>query len=201
MKIVLRLASYIFHPLWMPFFASVLYFAITPRYFPPEVIKTKLVGIAIMLLFIPIVFYFLLRTLGIVKSYFLAEVKERKWPLLFYLFLLSVILKFVLDIYDYPELFYYFLGILVSTFVALFLVFFRIKISLHMLGLGALLMFIISLSLHFAMNLTFTLGFFLAITGLTATSRLDYKAHSYSELIFGFFAGFFPQLLMWQFWL
>lgn len=201
MKIVLRLASYIFHPLWMPFFASVLYFAITPRFFPPEVVKTKLVGIAIMVLFIPIIFYFLLRTLGIVKSYFLEEVKERKWPLLFYIFLLFVILRFVLDVYDYPELFFYFLGILISIILALLLVFFRIKISLHMLGLGAVIMFIISLALHFKMDLTFTLGFFLAVTGLTASSRLDYKAHSYSELIFGFLVGFLPQVLALQFWL
>lgn len=201
MKLILRLASYVFHPIWMSFFASVLYFAITPRFFPPEVIKNKLVGIAIMSLFIPIVFYFLLHTLGIVKSYFLEEVKERSWPLLFYLFLNGVILKFVLDIYDYPELYFYFIGIMISTLLALIFVFFRIKISLHMLGLGAVIMFIISLSLHFEMNLIYTLGFFLAITGLTASSRMEFKAHNYFELILGFIVGFLPQLVLLQFWL
>ena len=185
MKFLLKVASYLFHPLWMPFIGTLLYFAITPRYFPEEIVRAKIMAIAIMTLFIPIVFYFLLKTLGQARSYFLEDVQERRWPLLFY----------------YPELYYYFLGIFFSAIFGLVLVLFRIKISLHMLGLGGLLMFLIALSINYNLNLIYTISFFLAVIGLTATSRLHFKAHSMTELILGFLIGVLPQLLVLNYWL
>ena len=105
MKLLLKAVSYLFHPIWMPFLGSLLYFAITPRFFPQEVVRSKLMAIAIMTLFIPIVFYFLLKTLGQVQSYFLESVEERKWPLLFYAAINLVVIEFVIDAFDYPELY------------------------------------------------------------------------------------------------
>ena len=80
MKFLLKSASYVFHPLWMPFAGSLIYFLLSPRYFPTGVIKAKLLAIAILTLFIPVVFYFLLKNLGKAKNMFLYDVKERKWP-------------------------------------------------------------------------------------------------------------------------
>ena len=104
MNFLLKSASYLFHPLWMPFAGSLLYFMVTPRFFPQGVVQAKLLAVAIMTIFIPIVFFFMLRTLGKVSSHFMREVRERRWPLLFYAALNFVILKFVLDSFDYPEL-------------------------------------------------------------------------------------------------
>lgn len=201
MNFLLRAASYIFHPLWMPFAGTLLYFLITPRFFPFEVIKSKVMAIAIMTLFIPIVFYFLLKTLGLVTSYFLEKVEQRKWPLLFYAAINLVVIEFVLDAFDYSELYYYFLGIFFSTLVALVFVLFRLKISLHMMGLGGLIMFLIVLSIFYTQNLIYTISFFLAILGLTASSRLHFKAHSITELILGLLVGILPQLLLFYYWL
>lgn len=158
-------------------------------------------AIAIMTLFIPIVFYFMLRTLGKVSSYFLEEVKERKWPLAFSAVLYAVVLKYVLDRVDFPELHFFFLAVLYSTLVAALLVFFRVKISLHMMGLAGITTFIISLSMAYDLDLIYTISFFVAITGLTATSRLHYKAHSYPELLLGILIGLIPQLILLPFWL
>jgi len=201
MKFLLKVASYLFHPLWMPFIGTLLYFAITPRYFPEEIVRAKIMAIAIMTLFIPIVFYFLLKTLGQARSYFLEDVQERRWPLLFYAAINLVVIEFVIDVFDYPELYYYFLGIFFSAIFGLVLVLFRIKISLHMLGLGGLLMFLIALSINYNLNLIYTISFFLAVIGLTATSRLHFKAHSMTELILGFLIGVLPQLLVLNYWL
>lgn len=201
MNLLLKAASYVFHPLWMPFTGTLLYFLVTPRFFPLEVIRSKVMAIAIMTLFIPIVFYFLLKTLGLVNSYFLEKVEQRKWPLLFYAAVILVVNEFVIDAFDYPELYYYFLAIFFSTIVALAFVLLRTKISLHMMGLGGFIMFLIALSIHYNLNLIYTISFFLAILGLTATSRLHFKAHSTTELALGFLIGTLPQLLLYYYWL
>lgn len=201
MNFLLKSASYLFHPLWMPFAGTLFYFLISPRFFPDQVVQAKILAIAIMTIFIPVVFYYLLKTLGRTSSLFLSEVQERRWPLLFSAFVDLLILKFILDYFDYPELYYFFLGIFTSTMGALLLVIFKSKISLHMLGLGGITTFLILLSIHFNLNLVFTISFMIAITGLTASSRLHYKAHSTLELVVGLILGILPQVAVGFFWL
>lgn len=201
MGLLIRIASYLFHPLLIPFAASLLYFLVTPRFFPIELIKGKLMAISIMTFFIPIVFYFMLKTLGKVSSYFLEEVSERKWPLAFSAVLYAIVLRYVLDRFDFPELYYFFLGVLYSTLAAALLVFFKVKISLHMMGLAGITVFTAFLNISFDLDLIYTISFFVAVTGLTATSRLHYKAHSYTELLLGFLIGLIPQLVLLPWWL
>lgn len=201
MNFLLRAASYVFHPVWMPFAGTFIYFLVSPRFFPEPVVEAKLMAIAIMTLFIPIVFYFLLKTLGMVETHFMRNVQERRWPLLFYAALNLVTLKFVLDSFDYVELYYFFVGILISTLIALILVWIKMKISLHMMGLAGLLMFIIALSASYNLDLIYTISFFVAVTGLTASSRLHLKAHSSLELALGFLIGLLPQILVLPRWI
>lgn len=201
MKYLLKSASYLFHPIWMPFAGTLLYFLVSPRFFPQQVIQAKMLAIAILTIFIPVVFYFLLKTLGKASSLFLTEVRERRWPLLFSSFVDLLILKFILDYFDYPELYFFFLGIFTSTMAALLMVILKSKVSLHMLGLGGFTSFLILLSIHFNLNLIFTISFMIAITGLTASSRLHFKAHSTFELSMGLLLGVLPQVALGFFWL
>lgn len=201
MKFLLKTASYLFHPIWMPFAGTLLYFLVSPRFFPQQVIQAKILAIAILTIFIPIVFFFLLKTLKKTSSLFLSEVQERRWPLLFSAFVDLLILKFILDYFDYPELYFFFLGIFTSTMAALLMVLLRTKISLHMLGLGGITTFLILLSVHFQLNLVFTISFMIAIIGLTASSRLHYKAHSTTELLLGLLLGILPQIAAGFLWL
>ena len=131
MKLILKLASFLFHPLWMPFTGSLLYFMLIPRYFPEEIIKAKLLAIAIITIFIPIVFYFLLKNLGKVQNIFLEEVSERRWPLFFFVLLNFMVLNQILNIYNYPALYFYFVGILISSLIAYLFTWFKVKPSLH----------------------------------------------------------------------
>ncbi len=201
MRFVLKIVSYIFHPLWMPFAGSLLYFILTPRFFPTAVIQGKLLAIAILTIFIPIVFYFLLKNLQKVDSVFLKNVQERRWPLFFFLILIFMVMRQILNVYNYPALYYYFFGIFIATTAALIFSFFKVKISLHMLGLSGFVFFLIALSLHFRTNIIYSILFFVLAMGLTASSRLHYKAHSPSELILGSLCGAIPQVLFWYIWL
>ena len=201
MRAIIRSASYIFHPVWMPFMGSLLYFLITPRYFPLPLIKAKLLAIAITTLFIPIVFYFLLKNLGKATNMFMSSVKERRWPLFFFCLLMGLNLYQILDVYNYPALYYFFVGVLFSAFTGFLLALVKVKISLHMVGLSGILMFVIALSIFYRVNLIYTIAFLISALGLTATSRLQMQAHNWMELVLGFFIGFIPQLLVLNFWL
>jgi hypothetical protein len=201
MKFLIKSASYIFHPLWMPFTGSLFYFLVTPRFFPLALIQAKLLAIAITTLFIPVVFYFLLKNLGKAESVFLKDVNQRRWPLFFYSLLIGLNLYQILNIYNYPSLYYFFVGILFSILTAFILALLRVKISLHMVGLSGIFIFVLSLSIYYRLNLIYVIAFLIAAMGLTATSRLHYKAHTWIELFLGFFIGLLPQLIVLNYWL
>ncbi|UBZ08385.1 hypothetical protein LDL76_06635 [Salegentibacter mishustinae] len=201
MRFLLKSASFIFHPLWLPLAGSFLYFIFTPRFFPEGVVQAKLLAIAILTIFIPIVFYFLLKNLGKAQSVFLVDVNERKWPLIFYAILITMVLNQILNAYNYAALYYYFTGILFATILAFVLVVFQLKASLHMMGLGGLLVFLIGISLNFKIDLTYTISFLILALGLTASSRIYYKAHSINELVLGLACGMITQVLVLNLWL
>lgn len=201
MKFLIKSASYIFHPLWMPFVGSLFYFLVTPRFFPLPLIQAKLLAIAITTIFIPVVFYFLLKNLGKADSIFLKDVNHRRWPLFFYSLLIGLNLYQILNIYNYPALFYFFTGILLSVVTAFIFAWLKVKVSLHMLGLSGILMFVLALSIYYRLNLIYTIAFLIASLGLTASSRLHYKAHTMMELILGLLIGLLPQLILLNYWL
>jgi hypothetical protein len=100
-----------------------------------------------------------------------------------------------------PELHFYLLGGLISTFILFILQLLKIKASIHLVGIGALTVFVGALSLHFKINVIYSLAFLVLLNGLVATSELEIKKTNYKEILFGIFTGFFPQLVLTYFWL
>ncbi|MEL6916953.1 MAG: phosphatase PAP2 family protein, partial [Bacteroidota bacterium] len=177
------------------------YFMITPKYSPLEFQSGNILPIFILTVIIPIISFLILKNLGIVTSIFIPSIKERKYP--FYVsiaLLLMVLLKVIPNNYT-PELYYYFLGLITATSASLLLLFLDFKSSMHMMGLGSLLMFLICLSIHFEINIIMAISFFTLIAGVLATARLYLKAHSTPEVLIGFLLGLISQLLTIQFWL
>ena len=201
MNYFLRIGSYLLHPLLMPMLGSLLYFIITPRYFEPQIIQTKLFSVAIITALIPMVIFFLLKNLRVVDSIHLHTVNERKVPLMIQCLLLLLIIKLVFDPYDSPELYYFFVGVLFSGISALMMVFFKFKVSLHQMGVAGVTMFAIALSIHFQVNMLIWIALFFIANGWVASSRLHTLSHTKIELIIGFFLGVIPQLLVLNFWL
>lgn len=201
MNLFLKIASYLFHPLLVPLLGTIIYFSVTPRFLEPGMVQAKILAIAIITVCIPMVVFFLLKNLGAVKTIHLREVHERKYPLMIHCALLLLIIKMVFDPYDSPEIYFFFVGILFSAFTALILVFFKVKTSLHQMGVAGLLIFLIGLSAHFKVNLLITISFFLFVNGWVASSRLNSESHNYNELVIGLLVGIIPQVIMFNFWL
>jgi hypothetical protein len=198
---VLKLISYIFHPIFIPIAGTISYFLITPKYTTIELRSGNILPIFILTIIIPIICFFILKNLGIIKSVFLTKITERKYPLLISLALLLMILTKVIPDNYTIELYYFFLGLIAATSTSLFLLIIKFKSSLHMMGMGSLLMFLICLSIHFERNIIIAISFLFLASGLVATSRLYLKAHTRAELLIGLMIGIVSQLLTVKFWL
>ena len=201
MNLFFKSFSYIFHPILMPLAGAVIYFANAPRYIPEEVITAKIFGLVVITILTPIVLFFFLKSSGTISSPHLEEIKQRKIPLLLQSILLIIVIKLIIDIYHYPELYYFFLGTLFSSLSAIFVIFFNIKASLHMVGIASVTMFTVALSIHFGINLTLLIAALMVVNGLVASSRLHMNAHTNLELILGFLIGVIPQLTLVNLWL
>ncbi|MEO8774579.1 MAG: hypothetical protein ABI371_09675 [Gelidibacter sp.] len=198
---LLKSISYIFHPLLMPLLGVIFYFSKTPRFIPEPVMKAKLFSVTILTIILPILLYFLLKTIKRVESLELKTTKERIIPLILNVLIMLLILKRVLPYDEIPELYYFYLGILLSTLTCLFLAILKFKASIHMIGSAGFFMFAVALSIHFKININGTIALMCIIIGAIATSRLHLKAHTNVELLIGFFVGFVQQLVLLNYWL
>tara|TARA_B110000444_G_scaffold29983_1_gene25138 strand:- start:18984 stop:19589 length:606 start_codon:yes stop_codon:yes gene_type:complete len=201
MNYFLQSASFIFHPLLMPLISVGLYFKLTPKFIEPEIIIIKTYAIIIITILIPLISFFLLKNSGLVKSINLKGVKERKYPLMIQIILIFIIITRVFTKYHHPELYYFFIAVAVSSLAALILVIVNFKVSLHQMGIAGVTMFLIALSIHFTENYLFEISLFFLINGWVASSRLETKSHSISELFIGFIFGVFPQFIILNYWL
>jgi membrane-associated phospholipid phosphatase len=200
-KKILPLFSYLFHPIFISVLATTFYFFITNRYFVYNEIYLFIIQVLLMTVFIPLAFFYLLITLGKIDSMMVTHVSQRKIPLLIQIFLLSILIYKNITRDTIPELYYFFLGSIISSSIALLLVYFKKKASLHMLGMAALTLFCISCYLHFQIKEVLFISILLLANGFVASSRLYMKAHSLKELIIGYLIGLLPQLLLLYFWL
>lgn len=131
----------------------------------------------------------------------LKNTHQRKIPLLMQMALTVVLLTKSVTIERYPELYFFFIGGFISTFITFILLFVKIKASIHMIGMSALSFFVCGLSVHNQFNMIYTIAFLFLILGLVATSRLYMNAHTMKELVIGVVIGSLPQLVLWFFWL
>lgn len=198
---ILKSISFIFHPLIMPLLGVLFYFSRTPRFIPEPMRQAKIFSIVILTIVLPILIYFLLKTLKNVESVYLETTKERIVPLFINCCIVSLILYRVLPSNEIEELYYFFLGILCSTIACLILAILKFKVSIHMIAAAGFFMFAVALSIHFKININGTIALMCIILGAIATSRLHLKAHTNIELIIGFFVGLIPQLVVLNYWL
>ncbi len=201
MNFILKAISFIFHPILMPLIAVVFYFSKAPRYIPNPVIKAKLFSLTILTILLPILLYSLLKTLKKVDSIYLENVKHRIIPLVLNCIISVLIIIRVLPVNEFIELYYFFVGVLLSTLACLILAILNFKVSIHMIAAGGVLMFFIALSFHFSKNISGSIALMCLIVGAIATSRLHLSAHTKIELVMGLVIGVIPQLILINYWL
>lgn len=200
-KKILPIFSYLFHPLFVPLYGTLYYFFVTKDYFYTTQIYVTLIQVVIITLFLPITSYYLFRSLGIVTSFTEASLQERRIPILTQGILLLLLVKFSLSKEVTTELFYFFLGGLISTVIVLLALLVKFKASLHMIGVCAFTTFLYGLGTYYQLRFDYLLALSIICVGLVASSRLYMKAHTYLELIIGSLIGIAPQVFLFNYWL
>jgi hypothetical protein len=185
----------------MPLLGIVFYFSKTPRFVPESIMKAKVFSITILTIVLPILLFYLLRTINKVDTFHLETVKERRIPLLINSVIIVLILIRVLPHDEIPELYFFFIGILISNITCFALALAKFKASIHMIASAGFFMFAIAVAIHFKININGTIALMCVILGAIATSRLHMKAHTTIELFAGFFVGLMPQLILLNYWM
>lgn len=200
-KKILPFFSYLFHPIFIPVFTTLFYLFSYDNRFENKEKLFILLQISIITIVIPILTYLLLRSLNKVDSVMISGIEQRKIPLVLQCFLIILLIRKSVPLDYYPELHFFFLGGLLSTLVALILLFFKTKASLHMMTISALTAFVIGLSVQLQVQNTLAIAMLVFINSIVARSRLEMKAHTPNELIIGFLIGVIPQMVLWIVWL
>lgn len=200
MKKFLAIFSYIFHPLFVPVYATLFYFLVANSFFYEHEIYLAFIQVLILTVLLPMSIFYLIRSLGKMKSK-MPNTKERRLPLAIYALLLLVLIKYSLSIIVIPELYYYFTGVLISTVIALALVLGNHSPSLHTMAITSLTVFVISISSYYHITFLYFIAFLVLCCGVVGTSRLQARAHTFGEVVLGALIGIVPQVVLWFIWL
>ena len=201
MKKTLPFFSYLFHPIFIPILGTLFYIFFNQNYYSNQQYFLLIFQVIIITFFLPLSFFYLLKTFGKVDTVMLSDTSQRKIPLLLQIILSIILIEKSVTILRFPELYFFFLAGILSTIIAFILVFAKTKASIHMIAIGALTFFVIGLCLHLQVNGIFLAALLFLITGIVASSRLFMQAHTLKELLIGYIIGVLPQLLLYYVWL
>lgn len=196
-----KFISYFFHPINFSIIGAFIYFLFVPKYIfkPQEYIILVVVFVATYL--IPLMLLFSMKRMGMINSYHLTTIEERKFPLLLFISI-SVFIGYWLlksTIVDLLSLLYFGYGL--SLFIIFSLLFTNRKISLHTAAIGGLIGFLIYFSYFYKINLLGLVSLFFLLAGIVASARLQMKAHSLNEVIVGFLVGLGSQFIVYSYYI
>ena len=198
LKIAAKFISYILHPLFIPTYVFLWLtwrFSINFDDITASGFTLKTISVFLNASFFPAFAVFLLWRLKFIDSIFLRTQKDRIIPyiitMIFYWWLWYLSRNFT----DQPDVlkFFYF-GIFLNTIFGLVINNF-IKISMHAMGAGSLLAFVLLTCSRYQIFLGADIVVITFLCGLICTARLLLNHHSVAEIYAGLFVGVMCQLL------
>lgn len=185
-----KIVTLIFHPLLMPLYAlCIIFFAPTLMWYLPEKVK-KILFVIILTnnVAFPLAMMPFLKFRNLISSWTMDERSERTLPLLVLSILYSItsILVFRFQI---PVLLKSFAFATSILSLALTVLNFWYKISLHAAGAGALTAVVLILSVKMHTSLTWYLITVITFSGLILAGRLRLNMHNPVQVWTGYFTG------------
>lgn len=181
--------SALLHPVLMPTIGLLVYFSFVPNGIArPQ--QYALLGIVfIITYFIPVLALFILRALGLIKSFQVVSIKERRIPVLLMVVLFYLLADALIEVPMFRDIGFLFYGTAVTLAIIYLLFSFSLKTSLHLVSFGNAVGFFLVLSSKYGISLLPIIMVFILLAGLVASSRLYLKAHTQKEIYLGFFLG------------
>ena len=140
-KKCLPIFSYIFHPIFVSLYGTLFFFSIAKSYYYNPQIYITLLQVTILTVLLPLSLFFLMRSLGMLHSFTEASLPERRLPITIQAVFLFVLLNESISREIFTELYFFFLGGLISAVLVLGAVLLKFKASIHMIGISALTAF------------------------------------------------------------
>lgn len=192
------LLSYIFHPVFIPFYATLFLVYVHPAYFSGFADGNKLRTVLIVLqnaVFYPLFCIVLLKGVGFIDSIYLRTQKDRIIPYIACgIFFFWTFLLFKQQTV-YPRIIpAFFLGVFLSSSAAL-LANIYFKISLHAIALGGWAGLFLVIAKDNNMLMTWPLALVLLVSGIICTARLLLGNHEPKDIYAGFLLGVVMQFV------
>ncbi len=192
------LLSYLFHPIFIPLYASLFLVYVHPAYFSGFSDANKFRTILIVAqnaVFYPLFCVALLKGVGFIDSIYLRTQKDRIIPYIASgIFFFWTFLLFKQQI-SYPRIMSsFFLGVFLSSSAAL-LANIYFKISLHAIALGGWLGLFLVVARSNTMLMTWPLASVILVCGILCTARLGLGHHTGKDVYAGLFLGLLMQFV------
>lgn len=194
-----KLISYTLHPIIFPAVGTFFYFILTPQYFTGTQKNVILLLVFVSTYFFPLLMLLFLKRFNLINSYQLKSIAERKSPIIFLLVLSLMMGRLILNTGIADPLAFSFFGGSIALLITYLLFFKDIKTSLHTLGIGSLIGFVMVLSIEYQIDYTLLISILFILSGFIGSSRLYLKAHKPSEVYIGLLLGIFTQFLSYYF--
>ncbi|MCW3462323.1 hypothetical protein [Chitinophaga nivalis] len=193
--------SWLAHPLFIPLLVTFLVLQSIPEYMVAFksiskrfAFDTLYFRVAIISLGFPLLTVLLAKALGFISSIYMKTQRDRIIPYI------AVIIYYFWAFYTFLQegrapKFYtaFFLGTFLSISIA-FISNNFIKTSMHTVGWGGIIGFLLSLAWGMHMNVSIPLVITFFVAAIVATARLILHAHTPREVYLGFFIGIITQL-------
>ena len=199
MTVFHKTISFVFHPIFFSTVGTILYFIISPQHIPENYKIIIVTVIFISTYILPFFLLIVLKKLKLIHSFELKTIEERKFPIIFLIVLTFMLGKMLLGTKIVNLLGVSFYGSSIALIIVSILFYFNFKTSLHTLGMGSIIGFVMVMSIEYQINLTLLIAILIIIFGFLATSRLVLKAHQAKEVYIGVFLGIITQIISYQF--
>ena len=197
-RLLATLISYIFHPLFVPVYIAWFLISVQPYLFSSFTPAEKLITMLrffIMYSFFPLVTVLLAKGLGFLNSIYLKTQKDRIIPYIacgIYYFWMCYVLR------NQPEFSKEVVQLSMAIFIASsigLLVNIYIKVGMHAISMGILIVFMSLLAFTQAGNYTTYMSVALLVAGIVCTARFIVSDHNPGEIYIGLLVGAASQLL------
>ena len=193
-----KFISYLLHPLLFSFLGTFLYLYLSPEHMVKQQEYIILLIVFVSTYIIPILLLTLLKKVNLITDYHLRTIEERKFPILFFIILSFLIGRTLLNIRIVDLLAFSFFGIAFGLSLTYLFFALKIKSSLHMLGIGGIIGFVMIMSYEYQLNFNALLAGLILVAGLIGVARLSLKEHTPAEVYIGFLVGVTSQWLSYQ---
>ncbi len=195
---IYKFISYVLHPLLFSFMGSFLYLYLTPKHILKQQEYIILLIVFLSTYLVPILLLALLKRVHLIKDYHLRSIDERKFPILFFIMLSFLIGRAMLGIQIADLLAFSFFGVAFALSFTYLLFSIKIKTSLHTIGIGGLIGFVMVMSYAYQLNFNSLIAGLFVIGGIIGVSRLALNVHSPKEVYIGFLIGLISQFISFQ---